>query len=158
MCYRYESFSSTVILWFPSQTNKSDSKKTLPVYQWSITKALLIVLRSLICFISENTGGPIKLFWSTWTLPVSSMTTTEDPEVVLSAALMNSYRIMCLCSGYVLFNLSCVLDKTRCYTQQFMPVQTTSWRCFFLLITYLDRPSLHQLYDVNLNDTQHWNF
>lgn len=46
----------------------------------------------------------------------SPLAAMADPEVVLSVALMSSYRAICLCSGYILFNLSCVPNKTKFYT------------------------------------------
>lgn len=46
----------------------------------------------------------------------SPLAAVAHPEVVLSVALMSSYRAICLCSGYILFNLSCVPNKMKFYT------------------------------------------
>lgn len=46
----------------------------------------------------------------------SLLAAMADPELVLSVALMSSYKAICLYSGCILFNLSCVPNKTKFYT------------------------------------------
>lgn len=96
------------------------------VYHQSISEAFLTPLRFFHLMKShvpfkktsnmENYRKSHRVILVDLESDFSPLAAMAGPEVVLSVALMSSYRAICLCSGYILFDLSRVPNKTKFYT------------------------------------------